>query len=146
MGRSPVLLCGAERPRSEVAVNFTERLNFHIVTLEKDHVKAVMPVNESVHQSFGYLHGGATIALLESVASEGAALNCGEDEIPFGVDVHVAHRSNMREGEVTGESRLALEERTSKGYLKQTWDVVALNEEGGTVSEGTVICLIVPRP
>lgn len=126
-------------------MSFEERLQIKYLSKSEDFVKAVMPVNDDVTQLFGYLHGGATIALLETVASVGSVNNCGPDEIAFGVDVHVAHRSNMRSGEVTGEARLASTDLTSKGYRRQTWDVVARNPEGGVVSEGQVICLIVPK-
>ena len=126
-------------------MNFEERLGITYSLMTRTHVEASMPVVEEVLQPFGYLHGGATIALLESAASEGAGLSCGPGETAFGVDVHVAHRSSMTGGTVSCEARLAAEERTSKGYRKQTWDVVARNPDGAVVSEGQVICLIVPE-
>jgi len=126
-------------------MNFVERLNIRFTYNSKELVQATMPVVEDVLQPFGYLHGGATIALLESIASQGAILCCEEGEIPFGVDVHIAHRSSMRSGTVSGEARLLREDRTSKGHRKQTWECVARNPEGGVVSEGTIICLIVRK-
>lgn len=125
-------------------MNFIDRLNVNYTFKSKDRVEAFMPVDESCHQPFGFLHGGATIALLETVASEGAWLNCDDGEIPFGVDVHVAHRSSMKSGRLLAETTLAKEEPTSKGYRKQTWSVRAYREDGTTVSEGEIICLIVP--
>ncbi len=125
-------------------MNFIDRLKVSFIFRSKDRVEASMPVDESCHQPFGFLHGGATIALLETVASEGAWLNCGPNEIPFGVDVHVAHRSSMKSGRLLSEATLAKEEPTSKGYRKQTWNVRAYGEDGTTVSEGEIICLIVP--
>lgn len=127
-------------------MDFIDWLDVDYVSKSNDEIVATMNVRAELLQPFGYLHGGVTIALLESVASEGAWLNCGPREIPFGVDVHVAHRSSVKEGVVKGTARLAKEENTSKGYRKQTWDVSALRPDGTIVSEGSIICLIVPNP
>ena len=109
-------------------------------------MEAVTPVDDGVKQPFGYLHGGATIALLETLASQGAVLSCADGQKPFAVDVHVAHRSSMRDGSVYACGRLAKTQTTSKGYAKQTWEVCACAQDahGPVVSEGTVICLLVP--
>ena len=127
-------------------MNFVERLNITYLSQEADCVEAVMPVDEGVKQPFGYLHGGATIALLETLASQGTVLSCLEGQKPFAVDVHVAHRSSMRDGSVYACARLAETQTTSKGYAKQAWVVCARDqdERGPIVSEGTVICLLVP--
>lgn len=127
-------------------MNFIDLLRVSYTFESKDRVEGTMPVDESVRQTFGYLHGGATIALMETVASRGAWLNCSPDEIPFGVDVHVAHRSHMQSGQLTCVATLAKEEPSSKGYRKQTWDVVAESDQGAVVSEGEILCLIVPKP
>ena len=127
-------------------MNFVERLNIAYISQASDCVEATMPVGEGVKQPFGYLHGGATIALLETIASQGAALSCVEGQKPFAVDVHVAHRSSMRDGSVYACARLAKMEATSKGYVKQTWEVCACAQDaqGPVVSEGAVVCLLVP--
>lgn len=103
-------------------MNFVERLNITYLSQAADCVEAVMPVDEGVKQPFGNLHGGATIALLEILASQGAVLSCLEGQKPFAVDVHVAHRSSMRDG-VYACARLIKTQTTSKGYVKQTWEI-----------------------
>ena len=100
-------------------MSFVERLNITYLSQAADCVEAVMPVEEGVKQPFGYLHGGATIA------SQGAVLSCLEGQKPFAVDVHVAHRSSMRDGGVYACARLAKTQTTSKGYAKQAWEVCA---------------------
>ena len=127
-------------------MSFVERLNITYLSQAADCVEAVTPVDDGVKQPFGYLHGGATIALLETRASQGAVLSCADGQKPFAVDVHVAHRSSMRDGSVYACGRLAKTQTTSKGYAKQTWEVCACAQDahGPVVSEGTVICLLVP--
>jgi len=124
-------------------MGLTEQLRIVFDEESPDCVKATMPVDEKVLQPFGYLHGGATIALLETVASKGAEIGCAADEIPFGIDVHVAHRSSVRGGIVLGEAHLSREDTTSKGHRRQYWDVVARKEDGSIVSDGEIVCLIV---
>jgi len=126
-------------------MGLVEQLGIEFGACSEEFVEATMPADEDHLQPFGYLHGGATIALLETVASKGAEICCGPDEVPFGVDVHVAHRTSVKDGQVIGEARLAREDETSKGYRRQYWDVTARKPDGTIVSEGQIICLIIPR-
>ena len=125
-------------------MNFEDFLDIEYLRKTETALEAVMTVRDDMLQPFGYLHGGVTIALLETVASRGAFLNCGDRELPFGVDVHVAHRSSVRDGQVRAVVNLAREAPTSKGLRTQTWSVAALSDSGETVSEGEIIILLVP--
>ena len=125
-------------------MNFEDFLDIEYLRKSKTDLEAIMTVRDEMLQPFGYLHGGVTISLLETVASRGAFLNCGEGELAFGVDVHVAHRSSLRNGRVRAIAKLKHEEPTSKGLRKQTWSVAALSDSGETVSEGEIIVLLVP--
>ena len=51
-----------------------ETLDIEFVDIGKDFVKARMPVTPKVHQPNGILHGGATVALAETVGSSAAFL------------------------------------------------------------------------
>ena len=58
----------------------------------EDWVEAEMPVNGRVHQPLGLLHGGATAALAESVASAGSALFINrEKQAALGIDLQATH-------------------------------------------------------
>lgn len=109
-------------------------------------VRAELPITDDVRQSHGYLHGGATLALLEAVASLGTQLHADlSRELPFGVNVNVTHRKSGVDGTVVGEAVLNREEASSKGHRKLFWDVVAFDDAGDVISDGTVLCLIVPK-
>ena len=85
----------------------TETLHIDTVSAGRRHVEAVMPITSDVLQPHGYLHGGATIALLETVASIGAEQGTDfERERPFGVDVRVRHRKGGRKGMLRGVADL----------------------------------------
>ncbi|MEG0322959.1 MAG: PaaI family thioesterase [Raoultibacter sp.] len=114
---------------------------FHVEFLEstKERVVAQMPIVPEVFQPFGFLHGGATIALLESAASAGAENNTDfEKERPFGIDVHVRHWKSGKAGMLKGVAEL---ESTERG--KQFWKVTAYDDGGDVVSDGAIITKIV---
>lgn len=122
-------------------------LGVHFITVEPDCVEAVMPITEAILQPFGLLHGGATIALLESVASAGGELNCDlETEQPFGVEADIRHRNSGKlGGTVRGVARLRETKPSSKVGYKLYWDVTAFDSEGGIISEGTFVVKVVPK-
>lgn len=120
-----------------VGLNKTFQVEFLEST--KERVVAQMPIVSEVFQPFGFLHGGATIALLESAASAGAENNTDFDkERPFGIDVHVRHWKSGKSGMLKGVAEL---ESTERG--KQFWKVTAYDDEGDIVSDGVIITKIV---
>ena len=62
-------------------------------------IEAEMAVEKRSCQPFGLLHGGATLALAESVAGQGSMMLCGKDEVAAGVQVSCNHVSSAREGD-----------------------------------------------
>src|SRR5256885_14792594 len=67
-----------------------ERLGIEWVEISADRVVAKMPVEGNV-QPYGILHGGATAALCETVASVGAALRGGAEKRVTGVELNINH-------------------------------------------------------
>ncbi len=120
-------------------------LNITFTSTTKERVEAVMPVTPDLYQPFGFLHGGATISVLESAASRGAEQHANfETERPFGVDVHVRHRKSLQEGTLRGVAQLDHEEISEySGALKQFWNVTAYDDVDDVISEGVIITKIV---
>ena len=71
--------------------------NIHMPT--EDRVEATMPVDHRTRQPFGILHGGATLALAETVAGLGSMILCQPDEIVVGMQVSGNHISSAHEGD-----------------------------------------------
>lgn len=114
-------------------------LDIELLKSEKTHVEMQLPITSQVLQPFGYLHGGITISLLESAASIATENNADLDkELPFGVDVHVKHRKSGKSGMLRGVADLDHVEGN-----KWFWRVVAFDDEGDIISEGTIIVKIV---
>ncbi|MFC6401214.1 PaaI family thioesterase [Mammaliicoccus sciuri] len=105
--------------------------NFGIETIESRHgyIEMTMPVTDKVKQPFGFLHGGATIALAETAASMGAHYASNEDEIPLGLEINANHIKSTRSGLVR-----AIGQALHIGSTTQVWDVKVTNEQDELIS------------
>ena len=80
-----------------------ETLNITVTEASAERVVATMPVNETVYQPFGLLHGGASVALAETVASIGASMVLDlEKQHAVGLEINANHIRAKRSGTVTG--------------------------------------------
>ena len=66
-------------------------LGIEYVELEAGRVVMTMPVDVRHHQPLGYLHGGASVVLAETVATVGAWLNCPPGKVAFGSEINASH-------------------------------------------------------
>src|SRR5437763_15375519 len=78
-----------------------EKLGVVFVEASPERIVATMPV-EGNRQPFGLLHGGASIALGETLGSTIAALNCPPDRQAVGVEINATHHRSALSGTVTG--------------------------------------------
>ncbi|MCD8291349.1 MAG: PaaI family thioesterase [Prevotella sp.] len=100
-----------------------------ISTPDDDMCMATMKVNECNRQPFGFLSGGASLALAENVAGVGSTALC-PGKICVGVSVSGEHVKAVEEGDtVTALARLI-----SKGRKLHVWDVNITNSSGELVS------------
>ncbi len=130
--------------RETTGLNKTLGVTF--TKIEPGHLEATMPITPAVRQPFGFLHGGATIALLESVASAGGELECDlETEQPFGVEVNIRHKKSGKSGTLRGVATLAERKPSSKVGYKLYWDVAAYDDEGDVISDGVIVVKVVPK-
>jgi 1,4-dihydroxy-2-naphthoyl-CoA hydrolase len=104
-------------------------LEIEVVEATKDRVVAKMPVQPKVHQPFGFLHGGASVALAETVASIGAYLNVAENgENAFGLEINANHIRPKRDGTVTATAT-----PLHRGKTTHVWDIQIVDEAGKPV-------------
>ena len=101
-------------------------LGIEIIEVGNGKVIATMPVNERTRQPFGYLHGGASVALAETAASVGAAALIDlKKEICFGLEINANHIKSKKEGIVTAVAEVA-----HRGKSTMVWDIRIKDEEG----------------
>jgi 1,4-dihydroxy-2-naphthoyl-CoA hydrolase len=91
-----------ERARNTLA----EHLNIRVTQIGPDYLQATMPVNPQTHQPSGILHGGASVALAETVGSLAANL-CVDLEkfVCVGQEINANHLRPVSSGLVTGTAR-----------------------------------------
>lgn len=124
---------------------FSKTMDIEFTSESRGRVEGRMPIDEWKRQPAGFLHGGATITLLESLASRASDLMADHDkEYSFGVDVHVRHRKPGEHGMLYGYAELDHQEEGRHG-TKQFWNVAATDEAGDVVSNGTIMTKIVPK-
>lgn len=106
-----------------------EQLGIEFVELTKERVVARMPVEKRVHQPFGLLHGGASVALAETVASIGAWLNVGESgKTAVGLEINANHVRGKRDGVVTATAT-----PLHLGRATHVWEIKLTDEAGKLV-------------
>ena len=103
-------------------------LGIEYVETEPGRVVMTMPVDERHRQPLGYLHGGASVVLAETVATTGAWLNCPEGKVAFGSEINASHLRPKREGTLT-----AIGTPVQVGRTNQVWEVEIRDEEGKPV-------------
>ncbi|MDR1918562.1 MAG: Cof-type HAD-IIB family hydrolase [Tannerellaceae bacterium] len=101
----------------------------------EDRVEATMPVDERTRQPFGILHGGATLALAETVAGLGSMILCQPDEIIVGMQVSGNHVSSAREGDTVR----AVGTIIHKGRSSHVWNIDVFTSTGKLVSSVRVV-------
>ena len=102
-----------------------EALGIEITELGEGRVVATMPVDHRTHQPFGLLHGGASVALAETVASIGAyALVDQEKESVVGLEINANHIRAVRSGIVTATGTVL-----HRGKTTMVWDIKIVDEQ-----------------
>ncbi len=104
-------------------------LGMEILEARPDCVRIRMPVGPRVHQPYGILHGGASVALAESAASLAAALNVDRTkQWAVGLEINANHLRAVREGNVTAEAL-----PIHRGRSTSVWEVKIRDDAGRLV-------------
>ncbi|MDE7378055.1 MAG: Cof-type HAD-IIB family hydrolase [Paraprevotella sp.] len=106
-----------------------------------ERVEATMPVDHRNRQPFGILHGGATLALAETVAGLGSMVACNPDEFVVGMQVSGNHISSAHEGDTVR----AVATIVHKGRSSHVWNVDVFTSTGKLVSSVRVVNSVMKR-
>ena len=101
----------------------------------EERIEATMPVDLRTRQPFGILHGGATLALAETVAGLGSMILCQPDEIVVGMQVSGNHISSAHEGDTVR----AVATIVHKGRSSHVWNVDVFTSTNKLVSSIRVV-------
>lgn len=113
-----------------------ERLGVVFVEASPQRVVATMPV-EGNRQPFGLLHGGASVALGESLGSTLAALNCPANRSAVGIEISATHHRSALSGRVT-----AVATPLNVGRTLVTSEIVVTDDQDRRVCTIRLTCLL----
>ena len=117
-----------------------DAMGIEIVELSASRVIATMPVDHRTRQPFGILHGGASVALAETVASLGATANVDRQEfVAVGLEINANHIRAKSDGVVTATAT-----PIHIGKTTHVWDVRIVDEDERPVCVSR--CTLAIRP
>ncbi len=105
-----------------------DHLGMVVTEVGDDYLKGTMPVDSRTRQPMGLLHGGASVALAESLGSLAANLAVDQKSYCVGLDINANHIRSMKSGLVTANASA-----THVGRSTQVWEITLEDEEGRLV-------------
>lgn len=118
-----------------------QTLNIEYTDAGEDFLVATMPVNPSVHQPMGLLHGGASVALAESVGSAASMIyvNSELSEVR-GIEISANHLKSKRDGIVTATAKIV-----HKGRSIHLWEIRITDENNNLISLCKLTNMVLPK-
>lgn len=118
-----------------------QTLDIRFTDAGPDFLVAQMPVNSRIHQPMGLLHGGASVALAESVGSAASMLFADpETQEVRGIEISANHLRAKREGIVTGTARII-----HQGKTIHLWEIRITDEENRLVCLCKLTNIVLPK-
>ncbi|MFN5477472.1 MAG: hotdog fold thioesterase [Sphingobacteriales bacterium] len=119
-----------------------EHLGMQFTEVGENYLKATMPVDHRTHQPYGLLHGGASVALAETLGSVGAALTLDPDQfICVGMEINANHLRSVRSGKVTGTAT-----PLHRGSSSQVWEIKIHDDHGKLVCISRLTVAVLKKP
>ena len=120
--------------------SMVEHLGIVVTAAGEDWLRATMPVDARTKQPYGLLHGGASVALAETLGSMAGGLCVDHTrEAVVGLEINANHLRAVREGVVTGTARAI-----HVGRSTQVWEIRIENEAGKPVCVSRITLAVVP--
>jgi 1,4-dihydroxy-2-naphthoyl-CoA hydrolase len=123
------------------ANTLVSHLGIEFTDIGPDFIVARMPVDARTHQPLGLLHGGASVALAETLGSVAATLCVNRDtQYCVGLEINANHIKSMRTGFVYGKTR-----PVHVGKRTQVWEIRITNEQGELVCVSRITLAVIDR-
>lgn len=122
------------------AASLNHHLGIRIEAVGDDYVVASMPVDDRTRRSRGFLHGGASVALAETVGGFAGQLCCGEDEYCVGLQIDANHVRRVWDGSVRATATAV-----HVGAERQVWNIHIVDDEGHTVCMSRLTVAVIRR-
>ena len=118
-----------------------EALGIRFTELGDGFLRGTMPVDARTHQPYGLLHGGASVALAETLGSSAGGLCAPDGHGVVGIEINANHLRAVRSGIVTGTAR-----PLHVGRSTQVWEIRIEDEGGKPVCISRITLAVLPRP
>jgi 1,4-dihydroxy-2-naphthoyl-CoA hydrolase len=118
-----------------------EHLGIKVTEIGHDQIKASMPVDHRTRQPMGLLHGGASVALAESIGSIAASLAVGPKKSCVGLEINANHLRTVKKGTVTGIAK-----PVHVGRSTHVWDIRIYDEQENTVCISRLTMAVIDSP
>jgi 1,4-dihydroxy-2-naphthoyl-CoA hydrolase len=130
-----------ERINGWSANSMVDHLGIRVIDVGDDYLRGTMPVDPRTKQPFGLLHGGASVALAETLGSlAGTMCLDATKEMAVGLDINANHVRAVTGGIVTGTAR-----PLHVGRNTQVWEIRIEKEDGKLVCISRLTLAVVPR-
>ena len=118
-----------------------ENLGIRIIDIGENFVSGKMPVDERTKQPFGLLHGGANVALAETLGSIGAGMNADQSyKSVVGIEVNANHLKVVKSGWVFGKANAI-----RVGRKIQVWEIDIKNENDVFVCKSRLTLAVIEK-
>ena len=118
-----------------------EHLDIKFNKFDEHSLSATMPVSSMTHQPFGMLHGGASVALMETVASLAANFCVAQNQYCVGLEVNANHIRVIKEGSVEATAKAV-----HLGKSTQIWQTDIVDQKRRLICTGRVTMAILTKP
>ena len=118
-----------------------QTLEIEYIDAGEGFLTAKMPVNSRVHQPMGLLHGGATVALAESVGSAASIMFVDPEKFEVrGIEISANHLKSKKEGKVYATAKII-----HKGRSIHLWEIRIVDENDALISLCKLTNMVLPR-
>jgi uncharacterized protein (TIGR00369 family) len=115
-------------------------LGIQFTEIGADYLRGTMPVDERTRQPYGLLHGGASVALAETLGSMASSMSVGAEFQCVGQEINANHVRPARSGLVTGTAKAA-----HLGGRTHVWTIDIVNEAGKLVCISRLTVAVIKR-
>lgn len=118
-----------------------QHLGIEFTEIGPDFLRGRMPVDDRTRQPFGILHGGASVALAETLGSTGAGLVVDPDKYQcFGQEINANHIRAVKDGFVIGTAR-----PLHMGRRSHVWEIRIVDEQDRLVCISRITMFVMER-
>ena len=130
-----------KRINDSIQNTMTSTIGIGITDIGDDFICGKMPVDERTTQPFGLLHGGASVALAETLGSIGGGIKVySNNETVVGIEINANHLKSVRDGWVYGKAT-----PIRIGKIIQVWNIEITNEDDDLICVSRLTLAVIPK-